>query len=1558
MNDSRAIAIIGMSCMFPGSPDIESFWRTICDGRAHFRDVPADRWDHSIFHNPNPRAPDTTYARKIAYLDDIRMFAPERYGIPPRRAVLMDPQQRLMLDQARLAIDDAGYGGRGLPRSTGVYIGATLSEYRDLAVARLRAKQVLNGQWGDVPELDEAAARAAAEDVMAMRQYSMVGILLNMIACGVSEAFDLQGPALAMDAACSSSLMALHEAMLHLRERICDAAIVGGVYSICSPDMMVAFGKIGALSKSDMCRPFDDGADGFVVGEGAGAIVLKRLDDALRDRDRIWAVVRGVGLNNDGRGDGPMTPRLGGQADALARAYRDAGVSLDTVGYVEAHGTATLVGDLTEISALKENAKGYAQGRVDCAVASVKGNIGHTLAAAGMAGIIKAALVLDRRLIPPQAGLRTPREALGLEGSGFYLPTSALPFDGKPGLPRRVGVSAFGFGGTNVHVVLEEPPQPIRQSITTHAAEAEMPQLFIVSAATPPLLAQYLSTLADAVELSTASLRDLAYTLTATRRRESKRVAFVVSNKRELREKLLSASLTGETSDAIARYSTPRRESRRDAEIADWKQQSNGDFANAVCALQARGKRSLLNGAMDSFLVENVDKSTQILSLLETEEDSTSGLLKAIGRLAIMGVPLNLASLYGDAKPVSLPSAPLQTREFWVVDDKKRSEKNVRLAEANGVDATAAQSVGDIATLVGTDEREAPAEEITDHSPQFADDFQPGKAQGMEAVGANSEVGFAAPAADASPADPGETAAQLLPRIIELIAKVSAYPLEELTPEQRLGADLGFDSLMGVDLYVALTEIFPEAGDLPQTMIGGETTIEELVRSIAALTVRPGEVMPDAGLSEESVTDRVFIRFSADEYPWLEDHRIEGKLVIPFAFLLEQAAAAAGRLGLGSAVSLSNAQLLAEATVPVTGTDLEVVANASRSRGEIEINLIGENSSVALMRVSAAGASTNLPPLALPDGGKAPELPLSEFYRERTFHGPRFHVLGSIMEIGAAHAIGLLDARAAGGVGGTAFDILSLDAMLQLAAYWSSATNGRIGLPISAGEVRVLGRQQANAPTNAPARVAGILEDSSGDLLTGSFDLIDSEGFPLIQIRELRCRLMSRSSVFVKDRHDSALSENVDPANWQIESFPEVRALRERIETFRNSGFIDPYFSVHERVTNDTSVIGGREYVNFASYNYLGLSGDAEVTAAAIEALRRYGTSVSASRLASGEKPLHRELEREIAEFLGCEDAIVMVGGHATNVSVIGHLFGPQDLVIHDSLAHDSILAGIKLAGARRRPFPHNDLNALNEILRQSRSTARRVLIAIEGVYSMDGDVPPLEAIVEIKRRHHALLLVDEAHSLGVLGNTGRGIGEHCNVKREDVDLWMGTLSKSLASCGGYIAGSAELVRYLKYSNPGFIYSVGISPANAAAALAALRKLRAHPELVATLRDRSRLFCSLSQKHGIDTGLSNGTAVVPCIVGNSQKCLLLAHALGEKRINVQPILYPAVEESLTRLRFFVTARHSEQQIGATVTAVAESLERINPHALKDRSPKGVPRRIDTLQGGLRNAAVS
>lgn len=402
----------------------------------------------------------------------------------------------------------------------------------------------------------------------------------------------------------------------------------------------------------------------------------------------------------------------------------------------------------------------------------------------------------------------------------------------------------------------------------------------------------------------------------------------------------------------------------------------------------------------------------------------------------------------------------------------------------------------------------------------------------------------------------------------------------------------------------------------------------------------------------------------------------------------------------------------------------------------------------------------------------------------------------------------------------------------------------------------------------------------------------------------------------------------IGPEHYDFARFPEIVAHAQQFGQLDALGIKNPYFRVNETITNNRTRIEGREMLSFSSYNYLGLSGDPRVSQAAKDAIDAYGTSVSASRVATGEKPLHQELEREIADLIGTEDAIVFVGGHATNVTTVGHLMRPQDLIVFDELSHNSIMEGAVLSGARRIPFPHEDVEALDRILTENRGQYERCLITIEGVYSMDGDIADLPRFIEVKKKHNALLMVDEAHSMGVLGEHGCGIREHFNANAADVDLWMGTFSKSFASCGGYIAGTKALINYMKYTTPGFLYSVGISPSNAAAALASARLFKQEPWRAQKLRQNADLFVRLCKENGLDTGISKGTAVVPVIIRHSAHALVLAHRLFEAGINVQPILYPAVADSESRLRFFITCDHTEEELTSTAIKVAELLKAI------------------------------
>ncbi len=408
-----------------------------------------------------------------------------------------------------------------------------------------------------------------------------------------------------------------------------------------------------------------------------------------------------------------------------------------------------------------------------------------------------------------------------------------------------------------------------------------------------------------------------------------------------------------------------------------------------------------------------------------------------------------------------------------------------------------------------------------------------------------------------------------------------------------------------------------------------------------------------------------------------------------------------------------------------------------------------------------------------------------------------------------------------------------------------------------------------------------------------------------------------------------SIRQKAIPESWyRFDQHPDYQQIFLHKAAGRELNIPNPFFRVQTSVANNLCVIDGKEYINFASYNYLNLNGHPQVDAAAKAAIDQYGTSVSASRLVSGERLIHQQLEQELARVHQTEDCVVFVSGHATNVNTIGYLFGANDLILYDALSHNSIVQGALLSGAHRKPFPHNDWEAVDEILTKQRRDYQRVLIVVEGIYSMDGDFPDLPEFIKIKQRHKAFLMVDEAHSLGVLGEKGEGIASHFGVNPKDIDICMGTLSKTLASAGGYVAGEKALVELLRTYAPGFLYSVGIPPASAAAALAALQLLQNEPERVTALRKNSVLFLQKAKEKSINTGLSQGYSVIPVIVGGSIKSGRLADFMFKRGVNVQPIFYPAVEEKAARLRFFISSAHTEEQIVKTIEILSEELNKL------------------------------
>ncbi|MFL5365948.1 MAG: aminotransferase class I/II-fold pyridoxal phosphate-dependent enzyme [Myxococcales bacterium] len=2318
------VAIVGLGCRFPQARDPVSFWDLVRDGRLAFSEIPASRFNHAkVFYDSSLRIPEKAYISRGAYLpeEDIREFGALHYGIAPRRVQVTDPQHRLLVDVVRAAVQDAGWEKSGFPRErAGVFVGASVSEFKEIALARIRAMQILDGQFGR--PVDASLAKdleGVFQDVVPLRAFSMPGVLLNLNAAIVSQTFDLGGPSLSVDAACSSALVAVHQAVQGLRSGQIDVAFAGGVYLNFTPDPLVAFSRIGAISRSGECRPFDASADGFVMGEGAGIVVLKRREDAEKDGDRIYALIRGIACNNDGRSEGPMTPRLEGQVAVLRGAYRDAAVEPASVGYIEAHGTATTVGDVVEVSALDAlfREQGWAPERgATTALGSVKANFGHTMSAAGVAGLIKATLAVHRGVLPPQPSVVTENPKLGLGSGPFFLAREARPWQSEG--PRRAGVSSFGFGGTNVHAVLEEAKAP-RRARSRAPGTRPRAEVFLVSAPTPKLLARHARELAAAV--GDADLPSVARTL-ASRAPSDARLAVVADSVASLREKLLAsadaiearpdgvgplapgclfgrgpfagakiallfagqgaqrvgllreayqevpafrdaldrlddslgadlhqriggtlrsflypavpgpdaerrltetqvcqpamaavalalnaflaklgvhgdvflghslgefvaAAAGGAMSDedcvrlvaerglammalpladrgamlsaatdvatareavraasahgtiAIANLNHPAQtvlsgETGAIGAAAQWLEgrgiavvrldvshafhsplvsgiadpmrslvealplrapsgivvsgqraaqypsdldsirqifvdhaASPVDFAGALRTAADLGARVFLQVGAGSTVVSfakatvPAEQRSVCAPLASRDEDGLATLATAVGSLWTAGVSIEPLALFEGRETglATLPPSPIETQPYWPIERTTRSAEPIRAAApaaAEGDSMPAKDQDGLVAlfreqvsvlqaharileqqteTLRGRGITEAGSSTPVPRPPLAIVPPPAVVPPAPERPAAQQEKAAAAPALPPPAPAPAHRVEEIAERVLASVSRISAFPAGALRTSQTLGAELGFDSLMTVELDSDLQKAWPGIGSLPRNLLGPSTTIQDVIEHVksalaaptfatpsplsaalgavaqagpelfrfspavvaaplpvvapaenpvpAALLVtrdghgiaealarhlassghsvvvadlaapasparaapdlgprawvcggndvvaeaarvlgpafgivhfagtvpgprldsadpaaweplleaqrlaraqdgffvavtaqdgklgttngtllgaaiaghakalarertgeivkaidvtledsadaiakaiarelRSGNAAPEVGLSgdervepdltparsgeeiafdpgdvvlvtgggrgvgaklavalsrshasfvlcgrsprdsrvdetvraietaggralyvqwdatqpagdvleaarkelgpftalvhaagvaedgpasgkddaamlrvlgpkvfglanalvatardplraailvgswagrfgnsgqvdysaanaalsraasllpalrpglralalelppwdgtamveripafaratlaeqgvpflDDAAGERAFLdalRAGADgpvliaqrrpsrrlayqghlavsrsAQAYLEDHQLAGQPVLPLSVALDlMATAVVDATGsLAAPLVVRDFQLREPIRVP-DAADLKLVASGEAGR-ELQVGLFAHRAGETRppsRRPSYTGfvmaGGDPAPALAAarpaPPATSAPDLPLSlaEFYASYLFHGPRMRAVQSIEQLSPTGIVGWVKASVPGDLiarpsrAAWTVDPLALDGAFQLAAYWAWTQLGRAGFPIGIEEY-----VQTAPLAKGPLRASLTLEQASGDMVRGSIVLQDADGaviafargvsgeFKHGDPRFLRARGLAVASpppaatvperVPVQAPHAPAApaATRVDESTYRIEQFPEVQELEQRLGLAAAFGLKNPYFNVHERVTNDTSVIGGRTVINWSSYNYLGLSGDPHVTRAAQAAVERYGTSVSASRVASGEKPLHRELEQELASFLGCEDSMATVSGHGVFVTVIGHIMQAGDLILHDSLAHDCILGGAKLSGAKRRPFPHNDVAALEKQLAQLRPHYRRVLIAVEGVYSMDGDIAPLPGVIELKKKYGALLLVDEAHSFGVLGKTGRGVGEHFGLDRTDVDLWMGTMSKSLASCGGYVAGSKALIQYLKYTAPGFIYSVGISPANAAAALESLRQMQAHPEKVARLHERSALFLALAREKGIDTGFAGGSAVIPAILGNSLHSLQLSDALRQRGINVQPILYPAVEETAARLRFFVTATHTEQQIRETIEVLAEEIARI------------------------------
>ncbi|WP_234316233.1 polyketide synthase, partial [Streptomyces sp. NRRL S-104] len=519
-----------MACRFPGARNPNEYWRLLTAPRAQFTTVPDSRWRSAAFLSDDFRDTSSTYTDTMALLEDVGHFDAAHYGIPPRRAAAMDPQHRLLIDLAREAIQDAGWEADGFDREeTSVITALTESGYRELSTMRIRMRQLAGGEFG-APAADPGW-QETVRAVPGLHGTSVAGLLLNMGPNTISSVFDLHGESYALDSACSGGLMAVANAVHALRAGRSRIAIAGGAQLILAPDLLVGLCRIGAISRSGRCLPFGAEADGFVLGEGAGVLVLRPLADARAAGDRVYAVIRGVGTANDGTVQGGLHPRAGGQLRALCRAYRDADLSPGAVGYLEAHGTGTTVGDPVELAVLAELRGADA---APAHLGAVKAVVGHSLNSAGLAGLIKTVLAVQRGVIPPQPEFGLAGTA-ALDAARLTVATTPVPWSGN-GLPRRAGVSAFGFGGTGVHLVVEECPEP-----PAARAPAEGPYELVLTARDRPGLARYARDVARTIAEDGPPLARVADTL-ARRAPLTERLALVARDTADAAARLTAAA--------------------------------------------------------------------------------------------------------------------------------------------------------------------------------------------------------------------------------------------------------------------------------------------------------------------------------------------------------------------------------------------------------------------------------------------------------------------------------------------------------------------------------------------------------------------------------------------------------------------------------------------------------------------------------------------------------------------------------------------------------------------------------------------------------------------------------------------------------------------------------------------------------------------------------------------------------------------------------------------------------------------------------------------------------
>ena len=559
------IAIIGMACIVPGAKNLREFWNLLKEGRSAITDVPSERWLPQDYFDETGKAGYATYCKQGGFIDHPFDFDPMFFGISPREATIMDPQQRLFLEMAWQALQQAGYGGNHRPKDVGVFVGCGQNNYVEHFVNYQSygalCRRLDNSAWfKQLPDTTRQSIIKTICDVLKPGEISSetaAGNELNQLAARVSHCLDLKGPSLALGTACSSSLVALHLACESLRSGQSSMSIVGGVNLNLSPTPLTFLSRVQALSPTATCYPFDSRANGMVIGEGAGALILKPLSAAIADGDYIHAVIKGSAVNNDGHSQGITAPNPQGQAEAIYQAYAQFGIDPNTISHIEAHGTGTLLGDPIEIEGMTQAFRRFTQGSQFCTVGSIKSSIGHALSASGVISLIKVVLSMQKGMIPGTLGYKTPNPNINFAQTPFYVVGESGKSWTQGDEPLRAGINGFGFGGTNAHIVLEQAPILTAKRPDTNSSS---PHLFRLTARNQKVLQKVAQQLYDHIQDNqNQDLAEIGFTLNNAQRESSCKAAFVAENRQELLGHLQAIKTNSNLSNIAQGRINPKR---------------------------------------------------------------------------------------------------------------------------------------------------------------------------------------------------------------------------------------------------------------------------------------------------------------------------------------------------------------------------------------------------------------------------------------------------------------------------------------------------------------------------------------------------------------------------------------------------------------------------------------------------------------------------------------------------------------------------------------------------------------------------------------------------------------------------------------------------------------------------------------------------------------------------------------------------------------------------------------------------------------------------------------